>query len=532
MSSSPRSLLKPIGAALMVLALVAIAVVIVTQRDTSSGPGGEFVTRDGGQLMLDGEVFAYAGTNNYELMYQGQPPVDAFMKTAADAEMTVIRTWAFFDVGTPSGDDGLNVEISNKGTYFQYFDIEQGRPAYNDGADGLERLDYVIYSAKQHDLKLVLPLVNNWTAFGGVDQYVRWADGEYHDDFLTDETIKQWYKDWVEHLLERENIFTGVKYKDEPAIMAWEIANELRCSDSGPYPSSENCNPETMLAWAEEMSDHVRSIDSNHLIGFGGEGFLCTEPGGDYWLTNCGEAGDPAAILALPNIDLHGIHVYPNHWTPTEPTDDWADFGDWWIEEHGALADEYDKPFYIGEYGWLDKPTRLPLFNRWLETFHEAGGDGSHFWIMQPASSIGQEPDAHGFTEKCPSAVCTVVTNWSLVMRDGADWNDFGPVASTNVTSTMIDVPTTLNIVDNDMAFGDATLDLTSIDLDPETDGVQAEKTAKGGTFTVAADGSIEFVPAEGFYGSTRVDYTISDSEGRASNVSRISAVVLKSTEE
>ena len=81
----------------------------------------------------------------------------------------------------------------------------------------------------QHGIKLIIPLTNNWNDFGGMDQYVRWADGQYHDDFYTDPVIRGWYKDWITHVLNRVNTLTGVAYKDDPTVMAWELGNEPRC---------------------------------------------------------------------------------------------------------------------------------------------------------------------------------------------------------------------------------------------------------------------------------------------------------------
>jgi endo-1,4-beta-mannosidase len=57
--------------------------------------------------------------------------------------------------------------------YFQYGNGT--RPAVNDGADGLARLDYEVFKARQDGVRLVVPLTNNWTDFGGMDQHVRWA---------------------------------------------------------------------------------------------------------------------------------------------------------------------------------------------------------------------------------------------------------------------------------------------------------------------------------------------------------------------
>lgn len=55
--------------------------------------------------------------------------------------------------------------------YFQYWNSDSNSVAYNDGVDGLQKLDYVLAAARTRGLKLVLCLVNNWKEFGGIDQY-------------------------------------------------------------------------------------------------------------------------------------------------------------------------------------------------------------------------------------------------------------------------------------------------------------------------------------------------------------------------
>ncbi len=108
-----------------------------------------------------------------------------------------------------------------------------------------------------------------------MDQYVRWAGGQYHDQFYTDPVIRQWYKNWIAHLLNRTNIYTGVKYKDDPTIMTWELGNEPRCLSAGAYPRSPNCTTQTLIAWAGEMSTYIKSVDDKHLVSVGDEGFYC-----------------------------------------------------------------------------------------------------------------------------------------------------------------------------------------------------------------------------------------------------------------
>lgn len=509
------------------VALIATAVIVGISRDgTPPRPGAEsdFVYRDGNQLMLHGEPFRYAGTNAYTLMFESQAGVDMHLKTAAEAEMTVVRAWAFYDTGTPDG--RLTVEGNRRGIYFQYWDEEAGRPAIHEGPDGIERLDYMLYSAAKHDIKLVLPFVNNWTAFGGMDQYVRWAGGQYHDDFMRDETIKGWYKDWVSYVLNRVNPLTGIAYKDDPTILAWELGNEMRCSDSGPYPSSDECSSDIFVEWTAEMSDFVRSIDNNHLIAFGGEGFLCSEPESSSTLYNCMESGDPVEILKLENIDIHGIHVYPNHWEPTESVAGWEEWSVWWFEEHGRIANEANKPYYVGEYGWVYVPERMRVYDNWLRAFYDAGGDGTHFWVMQPAASIASPPDSVGFTQKCPGTSCDLVTAWSLHVRDGVAWETFSPITEHDQVNLDWGGTATVNPLANDIVFGTNEWDLATLDLDPETPGIQTEFTYERGTFRIVNGSTVEITHnPDAPTGSARVSYVITDSSGKLSSVATISAI-------
>lgn len=159
--------------------------------DSASATG--FVVRKGDQLSLDGKRFRFAGTNNYYLMYKSRAMVDDVVADARAAGFTVLRHWGFLDIGTLGGTD--SVAGPADGVWFQYWDGE--KPAYHDGPDGLERLDYVLYAARQAGIKLVIPVTNNWRDFGGMDQYVRWRGGQYHDEFYTDPVIRGWYRDRI-----------------------------------------------------------------------------------------------------------------------------------------------------------------------------------------------------------------------------------------------------------------------------------------------------------------------------------------------
>lgn len=67
----------------------------------------------------------------------------------------------------------------------------------------VQGLDYVIVEARRHRVRLILSLVNNLDAFGGKDQYLRWAQeagkdvSASSDSFFSDSTIKEYYKAYI-----------------------------------------------------------------------------------------------------------------------------------------------------------------------------------------------------------------------------------------------------------------------------------------------------------------------------------------------
>ncbi len=57
--------------------------------------------------------------------------------------------------------------------------------------------------------------------------------------------------------------------------MAWELANEPRCSGStGSASSACDTTGSTINAWAKTISAYIKSIDPNHLVAIGDEGWF------------------------------------------------------------------------------------------------------------------------------------------------------------------------------------------------------------------------------------------------------------------
>lgn len=474
-----------------------------------------FVHRFGSKLYHKGRSFRLAGANNYYLMYKSPLMVDDVLETAAANDFNVIRMWGFIDIGNQDGSNSVHGKADGQ-IYFQYWD--GAGPAYNEGEDGLINLDYAVYKAGQLGLKLIIPLTNNWSDFGGMDQYVRWAGGSYHDDFYTDPQIRQWYKNWIEYLLNRVNTYTGVKYRNDPTIMMWELGNEPRCKGSGVYPPSPNCTTETLIEWADEMSSFIKTIDRHHLVSVGDEGFLCLADGDD-WTNNCTEGADSVAFAALPNIDMMSFHLYPDPWGKT------PEWGSDWIEQHLREARRLNKPAYLGEFGLHDKSIRNSVYKEWTDIVANHRGAGALYWILSGIQDDGTlYPDFDGHTVYCPSPVCTTFGNFADRLQHYRIY--FPPVADHDRVVTEFGTAASLDPSANDIAYLWADVAPESIDLDSVADGQQTSVIVDGGTFELQLDNTVLFTPAAGFAGEAVAAYTIKDDFYRRSNEAALTVVV------
>lgn len=339
---------------------------------------------------LDGQPFCFAGSNNYYPIFKPRPVVDDLFDAAKTLNFRVMRVWGMLDRGSLDGTvKNTDGEGHKQDVYFQYWDTENRRPAYNDGENGLERLDYVLSKAEKVGVKVIVVLVNNWKDFGGMDQYLVWFGREHHDEFYTAPDVRQAYKNWAEHLVMRKNTITGRLYRDDPTIFSWELANEPRCIGGGPFgfDRKQGWTSSTITEWAREMSGYIKSIDPNHMVSVGDEGFL--DGGGTHWAYKANDGVDHEALTGLPGIDFGTFHLYPEDWGAT------LDFGTQWIVDHLRVARELGKPTVLEEYGvkvgrtegnlgqinkgWEERAEYYQLWNR---TMLERGGNGTLAWML------------------------------------------------------------------------------------------------------------------------------------------------------
>lgn len=294
-----------------------------------------FVERNGTQFFLDGKPFYVNGWNSYWLMDQAvesRPRVREILKAGAKMGLTVCRTWAFNDGG------------------YNALQISPGR--FDERV--FKALDRVIAEARRHGVRLILSLVNNLQPFGGKSQYVKWAWEEgiglssSNDSFFFDPSIRKYFKFYLKTVLMRKNTINGIEYRDDPTIFAWELMNEPRCTS--------DASGDTLQDWLEEMAKFVKSIDKNHLLTVGLEGFygptspekLSMNPG--EWASSVG--CDFIRNSKIPTFDFASVHVYPDHWIKEIEIEDQLKFVSKWVRSHIDDGDrELKKPVLFAEFG-------------------------------------------------------------------------------------------------------------------------------------------------------------------------------------
>jgi mannan endo-1,4-beta-mannosidase len=329
----------------------------------------QFVKAAGTEFELAGKPFFVTGVNNHYLTYGTKSEVTRVLDDAVAMRANVVRVFLQPVIGSLDGKvptiwdwrsqaDSSNLGVN--GAYLLYWDDAAQRMAINAGANGMQKVDFLIDEAAKRHLKLIVAFLDFWAYTGGAQQISGWYGSHGKSFFFTDPRTRTDYQDWVRYVVDRVNPLTGVAYKDDATIMAWELMNE-------PNPGSD----EVRLAWLAAMSAYVKSLDPNHLVGSGAAN-----------VTN--RLDD----LSIPTIDFGTWHGYPLYYKLSV-----AQFNDL-IPQFCDIAAAKDKPVLLEEFGYArSNPDQAQAYDEWLHTLdHDPKSAGWLVWRLVARQQDGRYP--------------------------------------------------------------------------------------------------------------------------------------------
>ncbi|PVF91191.1 glycoside hydrolase, partial [Serendipita vermifera] len=136
-----------------------------------------------------------------------------------------------------------------------------------------------------------------------------------------------------------------------------------------------------ITSWATEMSAYIKSLDTNHLVALGDEGFL--NNGGTTVPYQLLEGVDFAANLGISSLDFGTFHSYPIYWEVTTGYQAW---GSQWITDHITLQKSKNKPVILEEYG-VSTSDRAAVYAAWWNTIEAGGLSGDLYWQAGTSAS-------------------------------------------------------------------------------------------------------------------------------------------------
>jgi mannan endo-1,4-beta-mannosidase len=336
--------------------------------------------------VLDGRRFPVVGVNAYYLMEEAARELDRGHKTSATVQevlgelasldATVVRTWAFHD-----GDR-------------KPYSLQPRPEAYNDKA--LRGLDHVVAQAERQGLKLILTLVNYWPEYGGVDQYLRWhgkpaVTEQDRGLFFSDPQIRAHFKRHITFLVSRSNRETGRPYRQEPAILGWELMNEGRGSGASMW---------WVASWLQEMTGALRDAGIRQLVSSGDSGYDEIQ-GPLHDLAEVTQAIGAWAVdgsmqisysLNLQLVDFGTVHCYPEVWQVAR--DRAGPACRFWIRLHGRIARGLGRPAVCTEIGLVNREQfpeglyalaeRRTLYRSWFQGAEQGEVAGVLPWLYIP----------------------------------------------------------------------------------------------------------------------------------------------------
>lgn len=313
-----------------------------------------FVKVEDGRLSLDGKPYRFVGANLWYGAWLGAPA--AFGDNARLArELDKLQSLGVTNLRVLGAGERSPAKVAMDPTF-------RG-PGEDYDQTLLTGLDVLLAEMAKRGMKAVIYVNNFWDWSGGMPAYLNWtgngtwfqqgdpahpwpAFADYSARFYADEKANALFRHYVKTLVGRTSTVTGKPYRDDPTIMAWQLANEPRPAGSEEFGK---VNRPAYDAWIDGTARFIKTIDANHLVSSGSEGDM-------------GCLGSEACVVEshkTPAIDYLTLHVWPNNWSWISMTDQPSTYEAGaarsrdYIRRHIALAKSMGKPLTIEEFGLI-----------------------------------------------------------------------------------------------------------------------------------------------------------------------------------
>jgi len=373
-----------------------------------------FVAVRNGRFDLRGSPYFYIGTNLWYGCYLSDPALPGGRRRLV-RELDRLQSIGVTNIRLLAGSETSPLAGA----------IPRGitRTPHDWDEDLLRGLDFCLAEMAKRNMRAILFVSNYWQWSGGFAQYVRWITGETIPDpdrpemargdwhafmqfsarFYTVPAANELYRGYISHLIRRCNTVNGRLYRDDPAIMTWELANEPR---PGP-DDADDASVQVFAQWVDETARFIHVQDPNHLVCTGSEGIWgCLQKPGVF-----------VKAHQSPAIDYVTVHMWLKNWSWLKDPQLGPDYEKAaerardHVEKHTVLAtDTLHKPLVLEEFGLPrdhennspDSPVtaRDDYFNRMFNQVVEScrmdrALQGANFWTWGGEGRAGAgKPDS------------------------------------------------------------------------------------------------------------------------------------------
>jgi len=311
-------------------------------------PSSKFITVKGRHFERNGKPYHFMGTNFWYGLNLGSGGVGG-NRPRLIRELERLKAMGVNNLRVMAGSEGPDKEP------FRMVPALQMRPGvYNeDVADGL---DFLLSEMGKRGMVAIMCLNNFWNWSGGMGQYLVWAGAadsipypppqpggdwnryqQFAAQFYSNAKAVSMFNKHIRYIINRKNRYSGLVYKDDPTIMAWELANEPRGIN----------NKEVFHQWIDSTAGLIKKLDPNHLVTTGSEGNT----------SNAYSGTDMIQDHNSNNIDYATIHIWVQNWGKYDPKH--ADqtyepalkYAKDYLELHVSKSEELKKPVVLEEFG-------------------------------------------------------------------------------------------------------------------------------------------------------------------------------------